>query len=439
MQWLLSEGQRLVLPGLSAELTVRQGLGSGTQGQVYAVDYGAQTLALKWYFPSTLELDPELGKRLAHAISSGSPSAHFLWPQALAGDPQSPTNGLGYLMQLRPAAYVPAQDHMAGRMQLDLQTALSFAFELAEAFHALHSLGLCYKDISLGNVFLNPHLASILICDNDNVTVDGKGETVVLGTPGFMAPEILRGEQLPCAGTDLFSLAVLIFRLLTRHDPFRGCQELALSCLDAGNLKRLYGDAPVFIFDPEDNSNRPDPQHHLGVLLSWPIYPEVLRSCFVQTFVKGLRHPQLRTLTGEWKRVLAKCLDQRLICQACNQEAFPALASTGRCWSCGAPLPAVPQLVAGHGVEVTLSPGNRLHRHHLQPEEGESLNAPLGMCVSHPSEPQRVGLQNCSDQCWQVELCDGSQRSLAPGAHIDTSRLKRVLTPWGVARVVRPA
>lgn len=438
MHWLLSAGQRLHLPGLSAELTVQAALGSGSQGQVYAVVYGGQQLALKWYFPTTLQLDPELGARLDKAVSIGSPSPYFLWPLALVGDPYRAESGLGYLMPLRPPGYIAAQEHIAGRIALQLRTALRLCFQLAAGFHDLHSLGLCYKDISLSNVFLNPQTGSVLICDNDNISVDGQGASMVLGTPGFMAPEILRGEQRPCAATDLFSLAVLIFRLLTRHDPFRGSQELAFSCLDASNLQRLYGEEPVFIFDPDNPSNRPDPQHHLGVLLSWPIYPTLLHKSWMTTFGPGLHQPAKRVLTGEWKRVLASCLDRHQLCPVCSQETFSNGEGQQHCWNCGSALPAVPKLRTANGSELHLCEGNTLHTHHLQPHLGESLDAALGVCKPHPESPQRIGLQNCSEQTWHLELNDGSQRALAPRAHVDVSRLQRLQTPWGHASIAQP-
>lgn len=438
LNWLLSAGKRLNLPGLSAELTVQAALGSGSQGQVYAVDYGGQQLALKWYFPNTLDLDPGLGLRLTRAVSIGSPSPHFLWPLALVGDPYSSESGLGYLMPLRPTGYVAASEHIAGRIELQLQTALRLSFQLAEAFHNLHSLGLCYKDISLGNLFINPQTGSILICDNDNVSIDCQDSSVVLGTPGFMAPEILRGEQRPSAATDLFSLAVLIFRLLTRHDPFRGTQELAYSCLDEANLHQLYGQEPVFIFDPCNNSNRPDPQHHLGVLLTWAIYPALLHNSWIISFGTGLHQPEKRVLTGEWKRVLASCLDRRQLCPICNQENFTKLAAPQLCWSCGAALPAVPKLLSVNRSELNLCEGNTLHTHHLQPYLGESLDTPLGRCRAHPSAPKRVGLQNCTEQTWQLELSDGGQRSLAPREHVDVNRLQHLHTPWGRASIQQP-
>ena len=91
---------------------------------------------------------------------------------------------------------------------------LTAAAELASAFHELHAKGLAYCDISWGNVFLDPKSGEVLVCDNDNVDVDGAATATVLGTPRFMAPEIVRGEVGPSVRTDRFSLAVLLFQML---------------------------------------------------------------------------------------------------------------------------------------------------------------------------------------------------------------------------------
>ena len=110
--------------------------------------------------------------------------------------------------------------------------------------------------------------------------VDGQSSGSVLGTPGFMAPEVLLGQAKPSARSDLFSLAVLLFRLLTRHDPFRGQRELEIRCLDEPARRRLYGDEALFIFDPDDPHNRPDPIEHSAALITWPIYPASLQRLF---------------------------------------------------------------------------------------------------------------------------------------------------------------
>src|SRR5256885_1046760 len=81
----------------------------------------------------------------------------------------------------------------------------------------LHARGLCYRDISFGNAFFDPETGEVLICDNDNVTVDAQAKGGVYGTPRFMSPEIVRGETAPNSQTDLFSLSVLLFYMFMMH------------------------------------------------------------------------------------------------------------------------------------------------------------------------------------------------------------------------------
>ncbi|MFZ9621326.1 MAG: protein kinase domain-containing protein, partial [Prochlorococcaceae cyanobacterium] len=349
MNWLLPEGASLVFEGLDQPLHIRQGLGGGSQGQVFAVELQGrdqgETLALKWYFPSCIRRDPQLRARLKQSIRLGAPNGDFLWPLALLEPPPaSSVSSFGYLMPLRAEGFVGAHLHAGGSLEISLQNVLKACFRLADGFHQLHLKGLCYKDISLGNLFLEPVGGRILICDNDNVDIDGQGQGSVLGTPGFMAPEVLLGQARPSAGSDLFSLAVLLFRLLTRHDPFRGALELAIRCLDEPARRRLYGEEALFIFDPNDNRNRPDPIEHAAALITWPIYPAGVQRLFEQTFGAGLRQPQQRTLTGQWTQALGRCLDQRQLCPHCGQETFPAPERAGRCWSCGSTLPTPLQL-----------------------------------------------------------------------------------------------
>ena len=57
--------------------------------------------------------------------------------------------------------------------------------ELVDAFAALHSAGLCYRDISFGNLRVDPAAREAAIIDVDNVGVDG-GSALVKGTGPFM-------------------------------------------------------------------------------------------------------------------------------------------------------------------------------------------------------------------------------------------------------------
>ena len=438
MTWILPEDTWLQFEGLSAPVHVLRGLGGGTQGQVYEVDLAGERLALKWYLPRCLERDPQLERRLLESIRATAPSQAFLWPLALLRPTaaslaliRSRRGGFGYLMELRPPQFVAAVEHYAGRLDITLGQALQAAFYLAEAFHALHSKGLCYKDISLGNLFLEPGSGRILICDNDNVDVDGRDLGSVLGTPGFMAPEILMRRDRPGANSDLFSLAVLLFMLLTRHHPLKGRLELAIRCLDEPARRRLYGEDPLFIFDPDDGRNRPDPCEHAAALLTWPIYPGIVQDLFVQTFGSGLKAPSQRALTGQWMEALAFSLDQRQTCTHCGAEHF---GSQLRCWSCEQPLLASVALDAPRG-RVMVCAGNSLHRHHFDGLELPRLDQPIGRVVHHPSDPALLGLCNLSQQPWQATAADGQIHGVQPGKTCNLAALHRLDTPWGEVRL----
>jgi serine/threonine protein kinase len=432
--WLLPEGAQLRFQGLDQPLTILQGLGGGTQGQVFAVEAGGETLALKWYLPTYLARDQGLPQRLRQSIRLGAPNDDFLWPLALLEPtPESrplirhPEAGFGYLMGLRPPGFIGAHLHAGGRLDISLQNVLRACFFLADGFHQLHLKGLCYKDVSLGNLFLEPGSGRILICDNDNVDIDGGDPGSVLGTKGFMAPEVLLGQSRPGAGSDLFSLAVLIFRLLTRHDPFLGRRELAIRCLDEPARRRLYGEEPVFIFDPEDAGNRPDPGEHAAALVTWPIYPAALQALFLQTFCSGLKQPQRRALTGQWTLALARCLDQRQLCPSCGQETFPEPEQDSHCWHCGASLPRPLRLRSGHS-SITAAAGNALYRHHIDRLARLDLHNPLGRVEAHPRDPALLGLRNLSAETWTVMLSDGRSLLLKPGKTCNLAALQDIHT-----------
>ena len=433
MNWLLQEGAEMNFNGLNQPLRILRGIGSGSQGQVYAVAAGGETLALKWYLPSCVERDPQLRQRLSQSIRSGAPNADFLWPLAIL-DPCEASKHLvrhrdpsyGYLMALRPPSYQGLHLHACGDMEISIMNILRACFFLADGFHQLHLKGMCYKDISLGNLFLDPNTGRVLICDNDNVDIDGQGQGRVLGTPGFIAPEVLMGKSRPGATSDLYSLAVLLFRLLTRHDPFRGKLEMEIRCLDEPARRRLYGEDPVFIFDPNDTRNRPDPIEHVAALTTWPIYPPTLRKLFEQSFGVGLHQTQLRTLTGQWKLSLTRCLDQRQLCKYCREENFTDYMNENlRCWKCSGKLP-VPLLLMLPCAKVIAADGNELHAHHFDPLANEDLNHPIGRIVEHPQDKTIIGLKNLSNHSWQARLHNSNWIDLEPGKICNLAALDKI-------------
>ena len=166
-------------------------------------------------------------------VEIGSPHPRFLWPLSMAR--ASGHAGFGYVMhaarQPVPRAQLPAvnADRDGNPLDVSFSSTIELCRQLSFSFLRLHARGLCYRDISFGNVFFDPSNGDVLICDNDNVGIDN-GTGRVLGTPYFMAPEVVSDttyRTLPNTDTDRHSLAVLLFYSLFLGHPLEGARTEA--------------------------------------------------------------------------------------------------------------------------------------------------------------------------------------------------------------------
>jgi eukaryotic-like serine/threonine-protein kinase len=108
--------------------------------------------------------------------------------------------------------------------------------EVAEGLAAAHAKGLVHRDIKPGNIWLEAPHGRVKVLDfglarsaepepsgPDRLT----GSGLVVGTPGYMSPEQARGEPLD-ERTDLFSLGVVLYLLVTGRQPFAGTTPTAV-------------------------------------------------------------------------------------------------------------------------------------------------------------------------------------------------------------------
>ena len=191
MGQLLKEKQRLNVKNSGTICEIISFLGGGGQGEVYKGKLDGKEVAVKWYFPDYLNNDPGLRNRLENLIKNGAPNDRFLWPMDIVTS-QDDSKSFGYIMELRESRFKSLNDLMKRKVEPKLHVLTIVGFELAFNFRELHTRGLCYRDISFGNVFFDPKNGEVRICDNDNVDVNG-AEGAIGGTPKFMAPEKDRG------------------------------------------------------------------------------------------------------------------------------------------------------------------------------------------------------------------------------------------------------
>jgi DNA-binding helix-hairpin-helix protein with protein kinase domain len=427
---LLKSGETVQTESSGQSCTVVELLGAGGQGEVYRVMLGSQPFALKWYLPQSATLEQR--SILEKLIEKGQPTDRFLWPIELVVSPDSP--GFGYLMRLRDPTYKNIVDMMKRRIEPSFRALATAGLELAGSYFELHAKGLCYRDISFGNVFFEPDSGDVLICDNDNVTVDGSRDVGVMGTPRFMAPEVVRGEALPSTQTDLFSLAVLLFYMLMMHHPLEGRKESGIKCLDLPAMTKLYGKEPLFIFDPDDHSNAPVPDYHDNAIAFWPIYPQFLRDRFTTAFTAGIRDPKNgRVRESQWRADMVRLRDAIVYCPKCATENFydaDALKASGGarrpCWSCGEGVPLPPRLRIGKDVLVVLRHDAKLFPHHVDVSRMYDFSAPVAEVTVHPTDPTIWGLKNLSGEKWVCATAAGSGKEVAPGRSVTLAAGTRI-------------
>jgi eukaryotic-like serine/threonine-protein kinase len=393
--------------------TVTAELGSGTQGTVFKARYsaGSKDVAVKWYFPPQSPASRQTYEGLRAGISElvprQAPSRHFLWPIDLV----SRDNEFGYVMDLRPAAFTGIPALLKRRVRPGFRVLIEAARQTVDAFKALQSEGLFYCDISDKNLFFDPSNGDILICDNDNV---GSATRIaaVLGTQRFMAPEIVRGEQRPSATTDAFSMAVLLFLLLFNDHPLDGIAETKIHSFDPVAMKHLYGTNPVFIYDPNDESNRPDPAFHQNALIFWSIYPQSLRDIFIKAFTIGIHHPDKRPAFYEWERALNQLRDSVFRCPKCLKDNFWDPTAHGRtCWKCKRVLSPPLRLLIDDKRILVLEHDTTLSAERLASGAGSAMVCAVN---KHP-EQELLGLKNLSTEPWYMRTGAGATLSVPPG------------------------
>lgn len=111
-----------------------------------------------------------------------------------------------------------------------LGSALALVEQVAEALDYAHSQGIVHRDIKPGNILLPesgpPKITDFGIAKFNFGHPTSFGEA--MGTPAFMSPEQLNGEAVD-GRSDLFSLGVVLYTLLTGYRPFQGNSALTIS------------------------------------------------------------------------------------------------------------------------------------------------------------------------------------------------------------------
>ncbi|HOD62107.1 MAG TPA: kinase [Bacilli bacterium] len=204
---------------------------------------------------------------------------------------------------------------------------------ISRAVKRLHAAGLAHSDLSYKNVLIDPTSGSAVIIDNDGLVVPQKFPPDVIGTPDFIAPEVMGTKHLPLTDknrivpnirTDRHALAVMIYLYLLFRHPLRGGK---VNDLDSAKDEELsMGIKALFVEHPTDKSNRVKvDQLHPSQLpqgdpvkIPYSVCGPYLKELFNKAFIDGLQNPDIRPTADEWEQALLKTVDLMQPCQNPN-------------------------------------------------------------------------------------------------------------------------
>jgi TolB-like protein len=207
-------------------------LGRGGMGEVYrAFDTRLNREVAIKILPAALQADAESVRRFQNEARAVASLSH---PNVVPLFDVGEQDGMRYAV-----AELVVGETLRVRLAsvpLPIPEAVEIAAQIAEGLAAAHERGVVHRDVKPENIVLTPS-GSPRILDfglaKQSAAAPGPSEDeatrsalltepgVIAGTVGYMSPEQVRGESLD-GRSDLFSLGVVLYEMLTSRRPFRG-------------------------------------------------------------------------------------------------------------------------------------------------------------------------------------------------------------------------
>ena len=303
-------------------------IGNGSQGVVYEDESGKYVI--KFYFPTESEmLDMERLERSSFIKDIEIPK-NFVAIKDVISEPY-----VGYVMD-KVVDHKPLNHYLIPDKHKEfiewynegfgLRERIVIGFIIAKAFSDLESNNFSYCDISGNNIMINAvKNASVRLIDVDNIYIAGRGNATILGTPRYIAPEVMSRQKNPDVLSDNYSLAVILFELLRVGHPY-----ISDDVLDGTPEMEDDALAGKYPYVTEDNSTNMLPEDL--------VFTDKLKELFRRCFVDGQKNRIRRPSAFEFEKALLEASNSLVKCKECGAWHYIVTdgEDKGRCPWCGA-------------------------------------------------------------------------------------------------------
>jgi serine/threonine-protein kinase len=248
---------------------IREMIGEGAMASVYQA-YDPEidrTLAIKVLKPHLARVEQYRARFLREARAAGvlsHPNIVTIFDVGVEGD-------VPYIaMELIDG--MTLGDLIRSGREFSVDEVVAIGIELTRALDFAHRKGIVHRDVKPGNVMMIEDRGTVKVTDFGICQVDSRDGTEltqatrvgdVLGTPNYMSPEQVAGGKVD-ARSDLFSVGVVLYRLVTGVLPFEGDSVVTVAYkiaqADAPAVEKLRADVPLSLRRAIDRALKKQPE-----------------------------------------------------------------------------------------------------------------------------------------------------------------------------------